>query len=66
MCAEVVLVQDGAGYRVVFGYLRLAAIMSASNELLVDVKGGGKALVLKTQNGLLVNKDNNQFPLLTS
>jgi hypothetical protein len=66
MCADVVLARDGAGYRVVFGYLRLAAVMSSSNELLVDVKGDGTALVLKTPDGLLVNKDNHQLPLLKS
>ncbi len=66
MCNDVILVRDGAGYRVVFGHLRLAVELSASNELLVNVKGDGTALICKTRDGLLVNKDNYQLPLLAS
>ena len=40
--------------------------MSTSSELLVDVKGAGKALVVKTRRGLLVDKDDHQLPLLPS
>lgn len=64
MCDDVVLIRDGAGYRVVFGHLRLAAELSESNELLVNVKGNGTALIFKTREGLLVTKDNHQLPLL--
>ncbi len=64
MCEDVILIRDGAGYRVVFGHLRLAAELSASSELLVNVKGDGTALVCKTRAGLQVNKDNSQLPLL--
>ncbi len=64
MCTDVVLIRDGAGYRVVYGHLRLAVELSTSNELLVNVKGDGTALIFKTRDGLLVNKDNHQLPLL--
>jgi hypothetical protein len=64
MSSDVLIIREGNGYRVLFGYLRLAAVLSMANEVLVDVKGEGKAKIIKTPMGLLVNKDSLQLPLL--
>jgi hypothetical protein len=64
MHADILIVRDGEGYRVLFGHLRLATVLSMSREVCVDIKGEGKASIIKTSSGLIVDKDSQQLPLL--
>lgn len=62
---EILLVRDGEGYRVVFGYLRLSTVLTMAREVSVNVKGeSGLAKIVRTEVGLHVTKDNRQLPLL--
>lgn len=66
MSDDVLIVRDGGVYRLLFGHLRLSNMLSESNETFVNVKGEGKARVIKTNRGLIVYKDSLQLPLLQS
>jgi hypothetical protein len=66
MNADVMLIKDGLGYRVVFGHLRLAAELGLGDHVSVGVKDGGTATIFKTQFGLVVQKDNHRLPLLVA
>ncbi len=63
MSPDILIVRDGEGYRLLHGHLHLASILSASNEVSVDVRGDGKICVVKTRNGLQVNRDRQRLPL---
>lgn len=65
MSTDILLIRDGEGFRVLFGHLRLTAVLSMYNEALVDIKDEeGGAKVVRTPAGLLVTKNNQQLPLL--
>jgi hypothetical protein len=65
MTPDILLVRHDDGYRILHGRLHLASIMSASEEVVVDVSGEGKVKIVKTANGPLIENDNVRLPLLT-
>lgn len=66
MSPDILMVRDGECYRLLFGYLHLANALSTSSSVVVDVQGEGPVSVVKTREGLLVNKDSCQLPLLNA
>ena len=64
MNTDILIIRDGEGYRVLFGHLRLTTVLSMSGEAFVDIKGEGKAKIIKTSKGWQVNKGSQQLPLL--
>jgi hypothetical protein len=64
MSDEILIVRDGDGYRVLFGHLHLASQLSLSNEVDVAIKGEGIVKVVKTREGLFVNRDRCSYPFI--
>ena len=54
MTKEILIVQVRDGYRLAYGYLRLALLLSLGEEVLVEVWGAGPASVVKSAEGLRV------------
>lgn len=63
---KIVMVREAAGYRVLFGHLQLAGMLSMANEALVDVKGEGRLKVIKAAGGLFVKLKHRKLPVLKS
>jgi hypothetical protein len=64
MNSDILLVRDGNGFRVLHGYLHLAAVLSIDTEVAADIKGEeGRATIRRTPNGLEVDKGCEQLPL---
>jgi hypothetical protein len=64
MDADILLVRDGEGFRLLHGHLHLVSVLSMNEHAVADVKGeAGLALIRRTPDGLLVNKDSVQLPL---
>jgi hypothetical protein len=62
MRSEIIIVRDGQGYRILYGHLRLAGVLSTAGEADLDVKGEGKVKVVKTPAGLIVKSKNRTVP----
>ena len=63
MNPDILIVRDNDGYRVLHGHLHLASVLSMSDEVLVDVPGGGKVKIVKARHGLLAKRDSQPMPL---
>jgi len=64
MHSDILLVRDGAGFRLLHGHLHLVSMLSMNEQAVAEVKGeSGQALIRRTPDGLLVNKDSVQLPL---
>jgi len=63
MDPDILIIKDGAGYRVLHGYLHLANKLSISDEILVDVRGEGTVRIVKTQGRIFVSNGNQHVPL---
>ncbi|WP_147375824.1 hypothetical protein [Noviherbaspirillum cavernae] len=65
MSSDILLVRDGDCFRILHGYLRLVAVLSMETEVAADIKGEhGRAMILRTADGLRVEKDSVRLPLL--
>ncbi|MGH8806510.1 MAG: hypothetical protein ACREX0_01360 [Noviherbaspirillum sp.] len=64
MNTEILLARDTDGYRVIQGHDRLHEMLSANNEVFVDVQAeSGRAKIFRTATGLQVGKDSRYLPL---
>lgn len=64
MDAEILLVREKDGFRVLYGHNQLNAILKVTTELFVDVKWEkGRAKVFRTLDGVQVSKDSRNLPL---
>jgi hypothetical protein len=63
MAPDIVIVRDSDGYRLLHGYLRLANLLNASNEAMVEIKGEGMVRITRTRHGYIVGKDEQRMPL---
>jgi hypothetical protein len=66
MSDKIVIVREAAGYRVLFGHLQLAGMLSMANEALIDVKGEGRLKIIKAAGGLFVKLKNRKLPVLNT
>lgn len=64
MDSGIILVREDSNYRVLYGRLRLVGTLSSANEVCIDVKGEGKVKILKTREGLVVERNNRRLPVL--
>ena len=64
MIPDILIVYDSAGFHLLHGHLHLSALVGESGNTSVDAQGYGKVLVSSSANGLVVEADGNQFPLL--
>lgn len=64
MDRDIFIVRDGDQYRLLHGQLRLAAQLSISHEVSVDVLEEGMATVIRARGGLLVERGSQRLPLL--
>jgi hypothetical protein len=60
---DIVIVRDGAAYRLLHGHLRLANVLRAADEIEVEVQGEGPVKVSKAANGYVIGPDGRRFPL---
>lgn len=63
MNPDILIVREGDGYRLLHGHLRLASVLGASDEVLVDVPGEGKVHIARSGTGYIVGKDGQRLPL---
>jgi hypothetical protein len=63
MSPNIVIIRDGNGYRLMHGHLRLANMLHATNEILLDIKGEGQIRVMKTRDGYQIGKDGQRLTL---
>ena len=61
---DILIIRYNDGYRVLHGHLRLASVLSMSDEVLVEAKDEGKVTVIKTRTGFLVNNDSQPLALI--
>lgn len=64
MIPDILIVYDSAGFHLLHGHLHLAVMLGDSGKASVDVKNHGPVLVSWSTNGLVVEADGNQLPLL--
>lgn len=64
MNAEILLIRDNDGYRMLHGYLRLASLLSTANEAEVEASGEGRVKVVRTAEGILIEEGHRRVPLL--
>jgi hypothetical protein len=64
MIPDILIVYDSTGFHLLHGHLHLAVMLGASGKASVDAKGHGPVLVSWSTNGLVVEADGNQLPLL--
>ncbi len=64
MSPDIVIIRDGVGYRVLHGHLHLASMLSKSSEVSLNVHGEGMVTVVRTRDGVLVQKGHQSLPLL--
>jgi len=64
MNLDIVIIRDGAGYRLLHGHLRLSSVLSSKSEVAVDVVGEGTVKIMKTCQGYIVGRDGQRLPLL--
>ncbi len=62
MQSEIIIVREEHGYRILYGHLRLAGVLSTAGEADLDIKGEGKVKVVKTSSGLIVKSKNRTEP----
>lgn len=63
MNPDILIVREGDGYRLLHGHLRLASVLRAMNEVLVEVPGEGKVHIARNGSGYVVGKDDQRLPL---
>ncbi|QAU35057.1 hypothetical protein [Janthinobacterium sp. 17J80-10] len=64
MDSDIIIVREEMHYRVLYGHLRLAGVLSTTDEVCVDVKGEGTLKIRKTRGGMSVKKKHHQLPVL--
>lgn len=64
MDSGIILVREEKNYRVLYGRLRLAGVLSGADEICIDVKGEGKVKILKIRGSLFVKQKNRRLPVL--
>ncbi len=63
---HIVIVRDGEAYRLLHGHLRLANVLRGADKVLVEVRGEGKIVVMKTRDGLFAGPNGRCLPLRTA
>jgi hypothetical protein len=66
MNTDILIVQDQAGFHLLYGYLHLAMALNDSGRAAIDVPELGTVLVARTPDGLMVETDGRHLPLLSN
>ncbi|RJG07642.1 hypothetical protein D3870_18025 [Noviherbaspirillum cavernae] len=66
MNMDIVIIRDGAGYRLLHGHLRLSNVLQSCGEAIVEVAGEGEVRILKTRVGYIVGRGDQRLPLLSN
>jgi hypothetical protein len=64
MTPDILIIQDNAGYHLLYGYLHLAMALSDSGRAVIEMPDHGRVLVAKTREGLVVESEGRHLPLL--
>lgn len=64
MNPDILIMRVDEGYRVLHGHLHLINAFSVSSEVIVEARDQGQLKVRKTRDGMVVEHDNDSFPLL--
>jgi hypothetical protein len=65
MKPDILIVRVNEGYRVLHGHLHLLNSLNLSNEVLIEVKDLGQVKVTKTREGIFVEQESGQVPVLS-
>jgi hypothetical protein len=60
---DIVIIRDGAGYRLLHGHLRLANLLRLAPAARIEVRGEGEIDVVKTPLGYRIAGTGRQAPL---
>ena len=66
MSPDILIIQDQAGFHLLYGYLHLAMALNDSGRAAIDVPEFGTVLVARTPGGLMVETDGRHVPLLSN
>jgi hypothetical protein len=64
MSPDILIVREGEAYRLLHGHLRLANVLRADGEIVVEVAGEGAVKVIRTSGDYLVGRGEQRLPLL--
>jgi hypothetical protein len=66
MSPDILIIQDQAGFHLLYGYLHLAMALNDSGRAAIDVPELGTVLVARTPGGLMVETEGRHVPLLSN
>jgi hypothetical protein len=64
MTPNILIVREGAGYRILFGVLHLVSALSMSKEVFAEATEEGQVRIVRTPSGMVVDRNGQQLPIL--